>query len=112
LTGRICIKTLGIDHRETSTCRIPRRSKWEELRKYSNNLLLVAMFTAQMRGSGTRNLADRRQPFLEHSAYLCTLKAAADGIDHLHPRRVAVSTKSDPIRNVNLSRKWHCGNLQ
>src|SRR2546425_3633303 len=56
-------------------------------------------------GSGTRNLADRRQPFLEHSAYLCALKAAADGIDHLHPRRVAVSTKSDPIRNVNLSRE-------
>src|SRR5439155_106192 len=63
-------------------------------------------------GSGTRNLADRRQPFLEHSAYLCTLKAAADGIDHLHPRRVAVSTKSDPIRNVNLYREWRSGNFQ
>src|SRR5437870_2395995 len=62
--------------------------------------------------SGTRNLADRRQPLLEHSAYLCTLKAAADGIDHLHPSRVAVSTKSDPIRNVNFSREWHSGNFQ
>src|SRR6266851_2934170 len=63
-------------------------------------------------GSGIRNLADRRQPFLEHSAHFCTLKATADGIDHLHPRRVAVSTKSDPIRNVNFSGEWRSGNLQ